>query len=516
MSYLTNDTGSKVVLIYMESVKDGVRFLETAKTLTRKKPVLVIKAGGTKAGSRATRSHTAALATKDAIYDAAFKQSGIIRVSDPQDLIDAGQAMANLSPMNGNRIAILADGGGHAAMACDAVDRLGLEVPTLRPETQAKLREVLMPQSITLNPVDFAGAAEADLWNFTRCSEILLRDEDMDGLLIVGTLFGWYTASLSGEENLEIDVARGMCELAAKYKKPVILHCPYPAEEVASLREFNRGGIPVYSRVETAVRCIAALSDYGRYLQKVEKIQEIPASSPKKIEQVKRIIAEARKSQYSNPVEPEAMEIFKAYNVPLPKAKLSKNIDEAAAVAREIGYPVVAKVVSPDIVHKSDAGCVKIDLNNEDEVKSAYSAVITAAKTYNKEASIQGVLISEMKPEGIEVIIGATRDPEFGAVVTFGLGGVFVEVLEDVAFRVAPLTKSEAYDMVHEIKGLPILKGIRGKEPGDIEAISNVIMEVSRLMLEHPEIEELDLNPILVYPKGVVAVDARIIITKSK
>ena len=248
----------------------------------------------------------------------------------------------------------------------------------------------------------------------------------MDGLLIVGTLFGWYTASLSGEENLEIDVARSMCELAAKHKKPVILHCHYPAEEVASLREFNRGGIPVCSRVETAVRCIAALSDYGRYLQKVERIQEIPASSPKKIEQVKRIIAEVRKSRHSNLVEPEAMEVFKAYNVPFPKAKLSKNIDEAAAVAREIGYPVVAKVVSPDIVHKSDAGCVKIDLNNEDEVKSAYSAVMTAAKKYNKEASIQGVLISEMKPEGTEVIIGATRDREFGPVVTFGLGGVFV------------------------------------------------------------------------------------------
>jgi acetyl-CoA synthetase (ADP-forming) len=195
---------------------------------------------------------------------------------------------------------------------------------------------------------------------------------------------------------------------------------------------------------------------------------------------------------------------------------LSKNIDEAAAVAREIGFPVVAKVVSPDIVHKSDAGCVKIDLNNEGEVKSAYSAVMTAARKYNKEASIQGVLISEMKPEGTEVIIGATRDPEFGPVVTFGLGGVFVEVLEDVAFRVAPLTQSEAHDMVHEIKGLPILKGIRGKEPADIEAIINVIMEVSRLMLEHPEIEELDLNPILVYPKGGVAVDARIIVTKSQ
>ncbi|MFC2062864.1 acetate--CoA ligase family protein [Chloroflexota bacterium] len=514
MDYVAKDVDSKVVLLYIEAVKEGAFFLDAAKRLTCKKPVVAIKAGGSKTGSKSIRSHTAALATSDVIYDAVFRQSGIFRVSEPQDLIDVGQAMVSLPLLNGNSIAILTDGGGHAAMTCDAVEKFGLDVPTLKSETQAKLREILMPQSITSNPIDFAGAAEADLWNFVRCSEILLADNNIDGLLIVGALFGWYTASLSGQENLEIEVAHGLCDLAAKYRKPIIMHCPYPGDEVVSVRELNKGGIPVFSRVGTVAMCIAALSNYGSYLNKVKEAPTIITSNPKKLKRAKKIIDGVKETNRTILIEPEAIEILKAYDIPLPKAYLVKNCDEAVNAAHDIGYPVVAKIVSPDILHKSDAGCVIINLYNDNEVRAAYSTIISASKEYDSEAVVYGILISEMKPKGTEIIIGATRDPEFGSVVTFGLGGIFVEVLKDVAFGVLPLSKSEVSDMIHEIKGFSVLRGIRGEHPKDIEAVLDVILAVSKLMLEHHEIIEIDLNPVIVYQKGLSVVDARILLTK--
>lgn len=515
LKYVKDEADTQVVLLHIEEVKDGKRFLEAVRETVKKKPVVALKVGETKAGERAVKSHTGALAGRFAVYDAAFRQSGIIKASDCSDLVDFGDALVKLPPIKRNRVVVLTDGGGHGAMACDAAEKFGLEVPILSSETQNKLRAALLPQSGTVNPVDFAGAAENDLWSYTRATEIILQDDEVDGLLIIGALFGIYSAHWGPElKRLEIDVTRRLCELVAKYKKPIIMHCLLPVREVAALKTLRSGGIPVYTRVETAVRCMVALADYGSYLEKIKTEGVEPPSLISRKPKVEQIIERAKAMGRSSLLETEAKEILKEYRIPVPEFRLARSKQEATRLAGEIGYPVTAKVVSPQIIHKSDAGGVKLNLKAGDEVGGAFDDIIKSAKAYNKQAQIEGVLLSPMEKKGVEVIIGMTRDPQFGPVIMFGLGGIFVEVLKDVSFRIVPLSKGDAYEMVKQIKGYPILEGVRGEEASDVEAIVDIIMKVSTLAGENEAINELDLNPVFVFKDGASVVDVRMILSK--
>lgn len=513
LEYLKDDLHTKVVLLHIEEVKDGKRFLEAARKVLKKKPVVAFKVGQTNAGTRAVMSHTGSLAGRYEIYEAAFRQTGIISASDVSDLVDFGGALAQLPPPKGKRVVVLTDGGGHAAMACDAAEKLGLEVPILSSETQQKLREVLLPQSQTMNPVDFAGAADADLWSYTRVAEIVLQDKDVDGFLIVGALFGFYSAGFGQGIQIELDVTKKLCEIAAKYKKPVIMHhVPFPEND--PIRILKKGGIPVYTRVETAVKCMVALADYSSYIERMKKKEVEPPSLIAKKPEVSKIIEGTKAAGRSSLLETEAKEILKEYEIPVPEFKLAKSKQEAMKLADEVGYPIAAKIVSPQIIHKSDAGGVKLNLKNGNETGRAYDEIIKNAKAYDKSAQIEGVLISPMEKKGVEVIVGMTRDRQFGSVIMFGLGGIFVEVLKDVSFRIAPLSKIDAYEMVRQIKGYPVLEGIRGEEPSDIEAIVDIIMKVSSLVSANEAISELDLNPVFVFEKGASVVDARMILGK--
>lgn len=512
LEYLKDDAATKVVLLHIEGVKDGKRFLEAARAVLKKKPIVVLKVGQTRAGERAVMSHTGSLAGRYEIYEAAFRQAGIIKASDVSDLVDFGGTLAKLPPLKRKRVVILTDGGGHAAMACDAAEKFGLEIPILSRETQSKLREVLLPQSGTVNPVDFAGAAEYDLWSYTRVADIVLQDDDIDGFLITGALFGIYSAAFGEQlKNLEVEVTQKLCEIAAKYKKPVIMH-HLPVPENDAIRALRSGGIPVYTRVETAVRCMVALADYGSYLEKVKTKEVEPVSLVSPKPKVGQIIEKAKAAGQSSLLETEAKEILKEHAIPVPVFRLAKSKQEAIKLAGEMGYPVVAKIVSSQIIHKSDAGGVKLNLKDGDETGRAYEEIIKNARAYDKGAQIEGVLISPMEKKGVEVIVGMTRDRQFGPVIMFGLGGIFVEVLKDVSFRIAPLSKGDAYEMVREIKGYPVLEGIRGEEPSDIEAIVDIIMKVSSLVNANEAISELDLNPVFVFKDGASVVDARVIL----
>jgi acetyltransferase len=512
LKYLADDPTTKVVLLHIEAVKDGHKFMEAARKVVKNKPVVALKVGETEAGARAIMSHTASLAGNFQIYQAAFKQLGIVPCSDIADLVDLGGTLAQLPPLKDRRIAVLTDGGGHGALASDALERAGFKMPVISQDTQQKLRAVLMPQSQVGNPVDFAGAAEYDLWRYVQVTDIILNDKDIDGFLIVGALFGLYSEMFGPElKDLELNVTRELCKLAKKYAKPVIMH-NMPVGDNEPLKILREGGIPIYYKVETAVRCMAALAEYGAYLEKAKAMEgDKPAPAVKK-PKANQIIEKAKAAGRNTLLESEAKEILKEYGLPVGDFRLAKTKQEAVTFANELGFPVAAKIVSPQIVHKSDAGGVKLNLKDASEVENAFDEITNNAKAYNKDAEIQGVLLSPMEKKGIEVIIGMTRDRLFGPTVMFGLGGIFVEVLKDVSFRIVPLSKADAYEMVKEIKGYPILKGVRGTDPGDIEAIVDLILKISSLAAANEAINELDLNPVFVFKKGASIVDARMIL----
>jgi len=519
LDYIKDDPDTKVILLYIEglynnSVEDGRKFLRIAKATSKRKPLVAIKIGSSSAGVRAAVSHTGSIAGSNEVYDAAFKQAGIIRVANSCELLDVGEALAKCPLPKGNRIAILTDGGGHGTMGCDAAERYGMVVPVLSMETQDKLRDFLPAQASTKNPVDFAGGAEADLWSFVRCSEALLQDKDIDGLVIVGQ-YGGYGIDLASEFcELEENISVAITELVKKYNKPVINHTMYEPDKPKPLQILRQNGVPVYPVVETAMRCMGALVEYKSFLDKMEAEENDEAISlpSDRISKAETIIESVKSDGRKSLVETEAREVLKGYSIPMSDFSLAESEDGAVRIADGMGYPVAMKIVSPDILHKSDADGVKLNMKNRDDVIRGFTEIINSARSYNKKAEIYGVMITPMEDKGIETIIGMTTDETFGPTIMFGLGGIFVEVLKDVCFKVAPLTKADAYEMIKGIKGFPILKGVRGQKPGDIDALADVIMKVSTLVMEHPEIREIDLNPVFAFEDSASVVDARIIL----
>jgi acyl-CoA synthetase (NDP forming) len=513
---LKDDRDTEVILLYIEGLqeKGGEQLARIAKEVTRIKPIVVLKTGVTKAGSRGALSHTGSLAGEDRIYGAAFKQVGMIRVATSHELINVGEALLKAPIMRGNKFGVLTDGGSHSAMGCDAASRYGLELPFLSEETQERLRDILLPQSIRWNPVDFAGAADADLRVFPRAAELMLQDDNVDGLLIAGAVFGGYSAWFGA--GAEEEVAHLLVDLPKKYGKPVVLHNYFGVEDSLAVQIMSKGGIPVYPIVEDAARCLAALAEYGLYLEKARRVSGSISVGSKirrrtSVDRIVKGVAATRGSL----LETEAKGILREYGIPVTDFELAANGEQAVSIARRFGYPVAMKVVSPQIVHKTDAGGIKLDLKADEEVSKAFDNIVENVKKYDKDAQLEGVMISPMEREGAEVIVGATRDPQFGPVIMFGLGGVFVEVLKDVAFRIVPVERRDAYEMIKEVKGYPVLEGVRGQKGKDIEALADIILKVSNLVTENEVIRELDLNPIFVFERGASVVDARMILSQK-
>jgi acetyltransferase len=518
VEYIEADANTKVLLLYMEGLRveneeDGRKFIEAARKTAAKIPIAAIKIGRSAAGARAAASHTGSLAGSEQIFDAALKQAGIIRVDSPGQLLDAAEAFSKCKPARGKRIAILTDGGGHGVMATDFAEKYGLEAPVLSEATQSTLKKILMPHCPIKNPVDLAGTPEADMWVFDRCLDVLLKDPEVDGIIIVG-LYGGY-ADLSEEFRvLEMDVARSMTEKIAAADKPVVMHSIYQPQHPECLNYISEHGVPIFGDVDAAVRTMGVLSGYNELKKSLleEAAMELPEMPADRMEKASAILNTVKASGRTNLVETEARNVLRCYGLDIAEDFLATTPDEAGDYYRKIGGKVVMKIVSPDILHKTDAGGVALNIDSETKARETFEQLLKNGRRYKADADIHGVMMTAMLSGGVECIIGSNHDNTFGPTVMFGLGGIFVEILKDVAFRVAPVNMPSCRNMIREIKSLSMLQGARGTKPCDLEALAETACVISHLVNEMREIAEVDLNPIFALEKGLAIADARIIL----
>ncbi len=495
-----DDPNTNAIIAYIEGIKDGVAFMKTARQTAQQKPVIAVKSGRTASGSKAVSSHTGSLAGSDAAYDAAFLQSGVIRAESVQDLFDYSTAFAYQPLLKGNRIAIVTNAGGPGVMATDALERHGLVLAALQPETEAALKQVLPPAANIHNPVDVIGDARGD--RYAAAIEATLKDPGVDGLIVI----------LTPQTSTEI-VGTAVASIKASQAsgKPV-LGCWMGEKEVSKgIEVLSKNRVPNYPFPERAVAALGAM--YRYWIWRRQPALEIESYAVDK-DAVSKLFAAVRQDGRTTIGDTEAQTILKAYGIAIPRSIVAATAAEAVAYCQQIGYPVVMKIASPDILHKSDVGGIIVGVKSDAEVRQAFDTLIQRAKAHKPEATIWGAQIQEMVTGAREVIIGMNRDPQFGPLVMFGLGGIYVEVLKDVTFRVAPMSRMQATQMVEAIRSYKLLAGVRGQVPSDLAAIVDTILRVSQLVTDFPEIAELDINPLLVRDegKGAVAVDMRLIL----
>ncbi|MBW2145488.1 MAG: acetate--CoA ligase family protein [Deltaproteobacteria bacterium] len=511
IEYLNDDPDTGVIMLYLESISDGRQFVTAARETIKRKPIIALKVGRSGAGARAAGSHTGAMAVDDVILDAAFKQAGIIRVFNVDELFDLAMVFSQCPLPKGNRAAILSEGGGDNSVAADNAEKWGVEVPILSEATRQKLRPYLLEGMPACNPIDYGGTAEENPDMIARCCEICMQDDQVDALYVTGFFGGFKDIIAPHVGELEERAARKLVDLVRTHQKPLMVHTSFARAPYRSLEILKTGGVPVFESSDRTAQSIACLMKYVENQRKI-KSMTVSQDGGEMPPGVKAILQKAKDEGRKNLLETECRGILMEYAVPLPEAGFATHQNDAVAIADRLGYPVAMKVVSPDIVHKSDVGCVKLALQDSDAVQGAFYEIMENAGKVTGSSRVPGVLISPMARKGQECIIGMTRDPVFGPVIMFGLGGIFVEVLRDVAFRLAPLSNIDIDEMIQEIKGFPILIGIRGEKPKDIPAIQDVLERLSCLVIETPEIKEVDLNPVMVHENGVSIVDSRIIL----
>ncbi len=512
LAHFRDDPATSAVLMYVEGMKDGRAFLAEAQAATRVKPVVLLKSGRSETGRSAAGSHSGSLAGMAEVAKAAYERAGVVVVERTDALIGVTEALASQPPMAGRNVAILADGGGHATIAADALTDLGVQMKPLAASTQERLAAILPGASTVSNPVDVAGGTDASPELFADCARILLEDEGVGGMLLVG-LFGGYGIRFAEELAAgEGHAADGMRAMVQEYGKPIVVHSLYKYARPPALQMLAAAGIPVHDSLETACECVAALARYGevRGGPAVEDRFELDRSVAKSLG--RRILEGAKAEGRDALLETEARMLLAMHGVNVGAWRLAQSADEAAAAAVDFGAPVAMKVVSPQILHKSDAGGVRVNVSGAAAALEAFEGIVASAAEYDPAADVLGVLVSPMAPPGVEVIVGTVTDDQFGPVILFGMGGVLVEVLEDVVFRVAPVSASSAAGMVGEIRSVKLLDGYRGAPPADRGAIAALLQAVSEVVEAYPEIRSMDLNPVLVHEHGLTAVDARILI----
>lgn len=496
-----DDPESRVILAYIEGLPKGQEFIKVARQVTRKKPILVLKSGVTDAGSRAVSSHTGSLAGSEKAYDAAFYQSGVLRMNSLEDLFNAGRAFANQPLLKGDRIAIVTNAGGPGILATDTLERCGMRLARFEAETIKKIKAVLPEAASAANPVDVLGDARSD--RYSAAMELIAQDPNVDGMICIVT----------PQAMTEIvETANAIGQLSQRFDKPIL--GAFMGEERAKGGEDILGSysIPNYKFPEQAARAYGAMRDYIIARDRPERT--IPRFEVDQAA-VRKVFDQVRADNRVSVGELEARTVAEAYGLRLPKNKLAANADEAVKIANEIGYPVVLKISSPDILHKTDVGGVKVGLGNATDVRDAFDLIIYRATRYVPDARIWGCLVQEMVPSGgIEVLVGMSKDPQFGPLVTFGLGGILVEALKDVTFRVAPFGREDAEEMLEEIRARSLLAGVRGRPPADREAMIDTLLRVNQMVTDFPEIVEMDINPLMVYERGqgAVALDMRLVL----
>jgi acetyl coenzyme A synthetase (ADP forming)-like protein len=494
--YWADDPEIRVILMYLESFGNPRRFYQIARALTRKKPIFVVKAGRTAAGARAATSHTAALAGTDLAADALMEQCGVMRAQTVEELFDYAMAFPRLPLPKGNRVAIVSNAGGPAIILADACESLGLSVHELSAETQAAIRRRVPDEAAVRNPVDLIASATAE--TYRDVLELVLQDPNVDAVIV-----SVVPPPLGSKAK---DVAEAIVQVAASRRDIPVMAVLMGRQGIpAGMRELLTAGMPGYIFPESAARALAAMNRYREWLERPAGTeQRFPADAGRVAGILKGAAAEGRDKL----TETEAMEVLGAYGIPTVPWRRAASADEAVAAARAIGYPVVLKVISASIVHKSDVGGVVLGLSSEKEVREDYARMLQRVK---ERAGVvpDAVFVQAMIPGGRETIVGSTRDPKAGPLLMFGLGGLAVEVLKDVVFRVHPVTDVDARGMVRGIRGFGFLEGVRGEPAVDLVALQEIIQRVSQLVGEHEAILEMDINPLVAFPDRVLALDAR-------
>lgn len=495
-----NDPNTELILMYLESFGNPRKFTKIARRLARKKPIIAVKAGRTTQGAKAASSHTGALASLDVATDALFEQCGVIRVTSIEELFDYASAFSSQPLPKGNKVAIVTNAGGPAIMTTDAVVNLGLEMSVFEENTKKKLKEKLPEEASVENPIDLLAEADAKMFEFVLTQ--VLQDKNVDSVI---TIF---------VPPIMIDptkVALSISKVSQKYDKPV-LGCFMGREDVLSVvRKLKGRSVPAYLFPESAAKSLAEMYRYEKWRKrKIGKIQKFKVD----IQKVKKIFNKVILEDRYWLTDFEVKEVLETYDFSFPKSKLAKDINEALVIANEIGYPVALKISSKEIIHKSDVKGVMLDIETPQELKEKYSQMM---KNLGNKFKIDGIIVQEMIAGGKETILGMNFDPNFGPLIMFGLGGIFVEILKDVSFRITPLTDIDSMEMIKSIRGYPLLKGVRGEEGVDIDAISGALQRLSQFVCDFHNLEEIDINPFYVFPKGKkpLVIDARIKLKKN-
>ncbi len=497
------DEESKVILMYAEGLPKGEEFIATARRVTREKPVVAIKSGVTQSGSRAVSSHTGSLAGSEQAYQAAFRQAGVIRAESMEEMFDMALALGYQPLLEGDRIGIVTNAGGPGILATDALERNGMSLARLDLATKDDLLDFLPSAASAANPVDVLGDARDDRYEFAI--QKVANDPNVDGVLVI----------LTPQAMTEVvKTAEAICKVAEHSNKPVLTCFMGEATVNEGIDILTEHGVPNYPFPERAALAFKAMSDYRH-------IKTRPLSEYKHFQvdndAVRAVFDRVREDGRLSIGDAEAREILEAYGLKTPTSKVAATPQEAIGLASQIGYPVVLKIASPDILHKTDVGGVKVGLRNAEELRDAFELMVYRAERYVPDARIWGCQVQEMAPPGgLEILVGMNRDPQFGPLVTFGLGGIYVEVLKDVTFRVTPFTVRDAELMLREIRTRALLDGVRGQPAVDKESIIDTLLRIGQLVQEFPEITELDINPLIVYTEGQgsIAIDMRLVLSK--
>jgi acetyltransferase len=506
IEWLDEDEDTTAISLYMEGLKEGRRFMDVCRKAH--KPIIAVKAGTSEHGAAAAASHTGSLAGAAKVYNAALLQAGIVQASDLDNLFDRTLMLSLQPPMKGDNLLVITNGGGVGVLATDAAEKYGVPLKFAPVEVQEEMKKYMPEFGSAKNPVDLTGMAGTD-WYY-KAAKGAYPHPWVDGLVIL-----YCETAVSDPEEIAKGLKQAIDETGIQ-DKPVCVSMVGGERSSRAMQWLVKNGIPAYGAPDIAMNAMAALREYARMKEIIsEGVDKFAVGNRN---DALKIIQQARADNRDSLTEIEAKEVYAAYGLPVTETRLAKTEEEAVKLTQEIGYPVVMKIVSPDILHKSDAGGVKVNLRDEKSVREAYHTILDNAKAYKANARIHGIAIQEMAPWGTEVILGSVNDPTFGPTMMFGLGGIFVEVLKDVTFRVAPVAVSQASRMLGEIRGAPILAGVRGESPRDKIALAETICAYSMMIVDlADEISESDANPVLVYEegKGVKVVDARIILKKK-
>jgi acetyl coenzyme A synthetase (ADP forming)-like protein len=503
--YWEDDPNTDLILMYLESFGNTKRFMQIARRISKRKPILAVKSGRTEAGARAASSHTGALSARqglDIAADALLEQSGVIRVNTVEELFDLTLGFSKNPLPRGNRMGILTNAGGPAIMATDTAVSLGLRLAELSPRTRQELRRLLPPEAIVQNPVDMTG--KSDRSRYDPCAQILLEDESVDSLLVV------FVPPMMIDA---MDIVEGLEALRKKFDKPMFGVFMAPDEFFQELNEKHPGHMAIYLFPESAVQALAALDRYRQWRAKpVGEVRSFDVDREAAVD----LLDEVRRQGRSDLTSPEGQRLLECYGIAVARSAVAKDGKELEEIAKAVCFPVVLKAVTPGLIHKTEAGGVMLDIQTPEDLIAAAQKMTEAVKRRHPPAAVadgpMGFLVQEYVHGGREVIVGMTHDPKFGPLVMFGLGGIYVETFHDVVFRVPPITDLEAQEMIRQIRGYRLLEGVRGEPAVDLGGLAEILQRFSQLVEDLPQLAEMDINPFMVFPdaKSFRAVDTRV------